>query len=474
MEINEQIESVLSKYENLELLDYITQVIEQKNGSWENGIEDGPQNLTTMLLYEYATSIEKISKGKLTAEFVIKKLANQMGKLRFGDFRKGEDDEIKYGGNSVTSKEYQQMTRIKSNFGAHTVAYGKSNEILEGVVLFDDKQCAEDGAPLSGIDLSDLDDIRHTAFHEWTHVMEKSLLEGELSDGAAAIYKDENSIYINTMVDDNVPMEEYLKYIDDMQKNPRASRIASGVSTIEINLKDSPDKRIMHNQISEGFTEYVSRLVMNEVGAKVKHPDRYAKQVEVATIVFGARGIDNAITDYLTRPDKLVGELEKNRIGKTDALHYFRREQGRQENLDNLAKQYFSKEEIDGLKQKVEGFWNQGAQDKDETEKFISDVIEQIRGKEGVLDGNNEAYIRRLFNEVISIPQTHKEYLNQIASYYKEKEDKGKQPLVSEKDMKAAYDETLLEGRNKMLSDLGKDIVANRNNSKEESGIIHE
>lgn len=423
-----------------------------------------------MLLYEYATSIEKLSKGKLTAEFVIKKLAKQMGKLRFGDFRKGEDDEIQYGGNSVTSKEYEQETRIRSNFGAHSIVYGKPNEILEGVVLFDDKQVTEDGTTLSGIDLSDLDDIRHTAFHEWTHVMEKSLLKGELSDGAAAIYKDGNSIYINTMVDDNAPMEEYLKYIDDMQKNPGASRIASGVSTIEINLEDSPDKRIMHNQISEGFTEYVARLVMNEVGAKVKHPDRYEKQVEVATIVFGARGIDNAITDYFTRPDKLVGELEKIRIGKTDALHYFRREQGMQENLDNLAKQYFSKEEINVLKQKVEGFWSQGAQDKEELEEFVDGVIEQIIGKEGALDRNNEAYIRRLFNGVISMPQTHKEYLNQIASYYKEKEDKGKQPLVSEKDMKAAYDETSLEGRNEMLSNLGRD----GKDSKEESGIIHE
>ena len=47
-------------------------------------------------------------------------------------------------------------------------------------MLFDDSQVATingEQQTLSGIDLQDLSDIRHTVFHEWTHIMERCVVK---------------------------------------------------------------------------------------------------------------------------------------------------------------------------------------------------------------------------------------------------------------------------------------------------------
>ena len=100
-----------------------------------------------------------------------------MGKLRFGDFKKGEDDDIYYDGLSATSDGYKEKCRIHHHFGAHALTYNdKNGKNKSAIVLFDGRQ--EEvingvNQRLSGIDLQDLADIRETIFHEWTHVMER-------------------------------------------------------------------------------------------------------------------------------------------------------------------------------------------------------------------------------------------------------------------------------------------------------------
>ena len=139
------IDEILNQYRKEDsghLIAYIQDIVEQKarEGEWDKGIDENSQNLTTMLLYEYATSIEKLTEGKMKSKDVIDKLAKQMGKLRFGDFRKGIDDIVKYDDMSVTSDEYQKKCRVDSKFGAHAVTYQEaSGEEKKAIVLFDDK-----------------------------------------------------------------------------------------------------------------------------------------------------------------------------------------------------------------------------------------------------------------------------------------------------------------------------------------------
>lgn len=64
-----------------------------------------------------------------------------MGKLRFGDFKLGIDDDICYDGLSVTSDDYKKQCRIDTHFGAHALTYkNKDGEDKFAIVLFDDKQ----------------------------------------------------------------------------------------------------------------------------------------------------------------------------------------------------------------------------------------------------------------------------------------------------------------------------------------------
>lgn len=78
----------------------------------------------------------------------------------------------------------------------------------------------------------------------------------------------------------------------------------------------------MHNQISEGSTEFIARKIMEVVGDEVRHPDRYAEQVKLIGRVFDALGLSNAISTYLTEPRKIVKILEEKDIEGKDALHY--------------------------------------------------------------------------------------------------------------------------------------------------------
>ena len=57
------------------LLKYIQEVVQVQNqiGKWDNGPKEN-NNLTEILIYEYATSLEKITKGKITSQFVVDKL----------------------------------------------------------------------------------------------------------------------------------------------------------------------------------------------------------------------------------------------------------------------------------------------------------------------------------------------------------------------------------------------------------------
>lgn len=401
-DFTKKINSILLKYENngeKEILEYINDMISSKNGKWDLGINLGSQGLTKMLLYEYATAIENLSNGKLKSEFVIDKLANKMGTLRYGYFKKGQDDNIKYGENPVTSSEYTTQCRVEDKFGAHSVSYEENDGMQQdAVVLFDDKQTLEDGSKLSGIDLSNLSDIRHTVFHEFTHVMEKCLVERkDLKEEIT--FKQGNSTYINSLLSADLTIEEYQSYIDNISLDD-GPILFGGISTIEINLEKNPNKRIMHNQISEGSTEYISRLIMKEVGDTVEHPERYSKQVEIAEKMFTSRGLEDSLKDYFTCPNKIISELESCSIDGKDLLHYMSDYINLKPNLDEFLKSKIDEKNVNQMKFKVMELLQKNPTEELKVE-FINDIIKDIKTISVDFDEKDEKNTESMLNMAI-------------------------------------------------------------------------
>jgi len=325
MEIDE-IYKIYCENGDQDLIKYIENIVNEKsmNGQWDRGIEGQSENLTTILLYEYATSIEKLTNGIITSKQVVDKLSNQMGKLRFGDFKDKNDDNVCYDKNSVTSDEYKKKCRIEKHFGAHAPQYTDENGKTRcAIVLFDNKQ-EFNGMTLSGIDLSDLTDIRHTIFHEWTHVMEMQTVKASELSMDDILYRDGESVYINTTAGVDWSMEEFEDYISSVSDLVQGDKEISfsGISTIEINKKKNPNRRIMHNQIDEGATEFIARKVMSIVDDTAKSPDRYKGQVKIIEKIFSSLGLDKSVATYFSAPQKLLRILERKRIGGVDFLHY--------------------------------------------------------------------------------------------------------------------------------------------------------
>ena len=365
------IKDIVEKYkaEDPKLFEYIGRLVDKKvqEGKWDKGIDDESEDLTQMLIYEYATSLEKITKGKVSAKFVVDKLSKQMGKMRYGEYKKGLDEDVTYDNVPVTSKEYTEMCRVKSNFGAHAPTYMEDGKEKCAIVLFDNNQQYDyNGKPvtLTGIDLSNLSDVRGTAFHEWSHIMEKCFIKASDLKKEDIIYKEGDSTYINACLSPDLTMEEYKDYIANVDNLLQSDEevMFGGISTIEINERKSPNRRIMHNQISEGATELLSRLVMKEVGDEVIDPTRYENKVKFVEKVFKSQGIDEAVATYVTDSRALTRELEDKKINGQSLLHYSSRHLDFLGNVEGvLARDVISKgaepEILEGVKGKLIEFW---------------------------------------------------------------------------------------------------------------------
>lgn len=396
------------------LINRIKQVCNQKKEDLDFGLNGKSQNLTYLLLYEYASSIEKISGGKLTAEFVVDKLLDNMKILRYGDFRAGADNDIKYNLQSVTSDEYKEQCRVNSNFGAHEVDVIDGDKTRCAIVLFDNKQKYIDkngrNHTLSGIDLNDLDDIRHTIFHEWTHIMEKSYVKASELKREDILLEQGDVIYINSYLSPDLHMQDYKSFIENVDDllNSDKEVLFGGISTIEINEKKSPNRRIMHNQISEGCTEYIAKLVMQNLGIQIKDESRYSDQVEFARKVFEVNGLENSITDYFTSSNKIISFIENNKIDKKDLLHYaddLTTFLGRFETIcrREIIKSGNNPNAMDTLKEKIVDFWNFGK-------------VEEI-------DEYSEALTKEILGEKYEEPEMFKVFLSRALRYTTEKKN---------------------------------------------------
>lgn len=420
---------LVEKYKNENrngLWNKIGEVIESKAGKWDRGIEGQSPELTQMLIYEYATSLDAITKGKLSAEFVVEKLSRTLGTIRIGDFKEGQDDHILYDSIPVTSEEYKLKHRTGKGFGAHQVEYEEDGKRLYSTALYDGKQLykASDGKTyeLTGGNLSNIDDIRQTLFHEWTHVMEKCLVKASELSKKDIITKRGNSTYINASLSPDLNMEEYLSFIENVDKLLESDEevLFNGISTIEINEKKSPNRRIMHNQISEGATEFISKKIMEHLGRKIED-GRYGMQADFVKRVFDSLGMDEAISTYLTSSNKIISYIESKNYDGKDILRdadTFITALGNFENtLRGMTRQAGNKFDFEKIKKEVVEFYKTG---KEPTEDDVQKLYEEI-DEFAHVPKQDEKYVRGMIEFALTYPKREKEFIEETKMLFPSK-----------------------------------------------------
>ena len=423
------ISSLVEKYknENRNGLWYkIEDIIEAKAGKWDKGIEGQDQELTQMLIYEYACTLEDITGKKLTAEFVVDKLSRTLGTLRIGDFKEGQDDHIKYDNFPVTSEMYKLKHRTGNGFGAHQIDYEENGEKYYSTAMYekDQEYLASDGHTykLTGGDLTSLDDIRQTFYHEWTHVMEKCPVKASELTRNDIIQTRGNSTYINAALSPDLNMEEYLSFINNVDQLLESDEevLFNGISTIEINEKKSPDRRIMHNQISEGATELISKKIMQYLGRPIEDR-RYGMQADFVERVFESLGMDEAISTYLTSSNKIISYIESKNYDGKDILrdsNTFITALGNFENaLKGMTRKAGNKFDFEKIKFEVGKFYEKGI---DPTKEDIQSLYEKI-DEFAQVPKQDENYVRGMIEFALTYPKREKEFIEETKRLFPSK-----------------------------------------------------
>lgn len=388
-----------NKRSKLEIIKKIT-----KNKDWDNFDIEGNKEygLTQILLYEYSTSIEKLTNGKVSYKQVTEKLSNLMGKLRYGKWKE-QDSGIKYGEISVTDSVYRKNEG--KEFGAQTIDYIDANNQLKMAVIAYDRNEGK------GINFKDINDIRQTFFHEWTHVMEldkiKTNQETEVSLNGR-IFKNNEKKQNGEIWGEGLVTREY---------GTNAKLYATNVDAIG-------NKRIMHNQIDEGAVELIARKVMGNVlgeerAKKVIDSKRYYPNVKVIQELMKAGGEERFITLFTTNSQKLISMLEKINIEDRDALHYMS-DFVNDETTQGMIPKYSPKTNLYKEIQE-KGLQKSEIQKIIKTDKRVQDIqantnliYESL--KERILEGQKE-------NEKKEINRKNQELLKNQRKIYKENEE---------------------------------------------------
>lgn len=257
-----------------------------------------------MLLYEYSTGLENLTEGKISYKNVIEKMSSLMGKMRFGKWNEN-DSNVKYCNVPVTNPEYRENTG--KGFGAQTIEYIEDNKLQMAAIAYDNNEG-------NGIDLSDINDLRHTFFHEWTHIMELDKVVGSKEQ----FVNIDSRTYCNSEEKENG--EVWGNGLTTREYGENAEKYAE-------HIDKQGRKRIMHNQITEGMVELISRKIMEEtIGKnetnKVIHKERYSAHTKIAQSIIDAFGEDYVISTFVSNSQQLVSKLEGINIDNRDALHY--------------------------------------------------------------------------------------------------------------------------------------------------------
>lgn len=323
-------------------LEKVRKILNNKE-NWDKTIKNNNEEdieITLLLAYEYATAAEKITYGRIKFEDMLEKLDKGIDKFRLGELKKGDED-ILYGKTFDDKRAYQVKSleydrKVRKNTGAsHFMYFDKDEEFKTAVAIFAKKNLPqnENGeiVTTTGCDFSNLSDIRQTVFHEWNHQMEQ-------------VFIDQNNHYLPYEYI-GVDGKKYRNYdkvkhcrifnkeeLSELISLPEKKQfmISTGISTKEIvePSEEHPDGIVMHNQITEGFVELISREMMKSIEVSENEIDhsKYYEPVEIIKRIVRSRDRDEdkgkTYADFLTNSTILKKELESIEIEGKDGLHY--------------------------------------------------------------------------------------------------------------------------------------------------------
>lgn len=343
----------------MNLEEKVKNLINEKNGKWDIGCIQNP-NILNDLLCEYIKTLSSIS--GLTEDFILQKLRNELEVLRFGDFT--SQDNFLYDGINVNSYDFKNKYRNNGGFGAITLdtVNGK-----KAVYVFDGS------GNYYGINLSDLNDIKHTLYHELTHVMEESLV-----DNKGIINLQNNSAIVTGNCSPHKEFEQYLNERNEKQIYTK------GIVTHE--FKNSGDK-IYHNMISEGCTELIARLILEKNNIPIPHSNRYIEYITMAKILFDYYG-ENALKDYLTDSSKLINFFINEKIADTNLLFYA-------DHFKDFCNDTIRNSSVQTSKSDVNEFY---------------EYLQGKKTKEELLNGKNQA-LKAIIEKIINYKQNIEQYI---------------------------------------------------------------
>ncbi len=355
-------------------------------------------DLTAEHITKYAIDVSQLS--DLTIDSIINKLFT-IDIIRFGNFRE-RDSEIKLDilkrniyTESVTSLEYQ-----KSRPGAHTIIdYDRTGKTA--ICLFD-KNAG------NGIDLTNQDDIEQTLVHEFSHIMAYVLDKSKTEDVTETI---EGRKFSNgEKVKDGI--------------------LYGGISTWESNGQS-------HNQIDEGFTEYITRLILNKRNKQPLDSTRYETAVKVAEILFTSKGIHKMISQYFSNPRIVIEELYNTEIEGKEALHFLSDLVNKDVNFYDYSVGYmtkalnFNEKQIEFIGNKVLELWSMGEIDEVKKQELTENI------KPFCLNDEIQKKAFDFINSIVYYPNKKEKTLEMIkntfipqVTYFETDKDLGNTPQI--------------------------------------------
>ena len=331
-------EMILAEYEKDEISRKRIALLRQKVASldWDNDCEisvDGKQvkvqDLAVLFLHEYASGIVGITEGA-EAEYkyseVINQLTSMIGKFRLKGLYDVKDDMVyNYRKNIDSSKDKVvdiQNGRIPGKLaGAQGFDYYETDE--SGNVI-DMKKLV---ALFKTLEIEpDLNRVRHVVFHEWTHSMECTKKKKDTSKMLTDDTKDEEMKKAHEFrkSDGKVFINNGRKYYNYEVIEGGSGIFYTGLATREYkDFYEKPDGVGMHNQITEGWVEVISRDIMEYLGiGDFVDYGKYPKHARVANEVMNSEGRREAITQFLRDSSVLIERYEEIDIDGRDGLHY--------------------------------------------------------------------------------------------------------------------------------------------------------
>lgn len=336
---------ILEKYEEdqdyREIINQIRDIVSKMDydnsytGKDGKGRDVDVKDITVLLLFEYVMSLEEMTKNMpngYSHDEVLEQLTGVMGRFRLGKLNLEKDRDVKI--YAKTRDEQLEPPKYVLDI-QEGIVEGK----LASAQCYSYYEHDENGNKIDFKKLvalyetlqkePNLNRIRQVIFHEWNHCMEitrKKEAEKMFDDVGNDTTKKYD--YYRVRSDGNIFFSGGKKYLNYTVLDDDLGIIYTGIATREkVPITErNREGIIMHNQITEGTVEYISREIMKTLGVEEDIDyGKYAGHVRVTQKVAEKYGKVEYITQFLRDSSELIKQFEEIQINGEDGLHYLSR-----------------------------------------------------------------------------------------------------------------------------------------------------